>query len=78
MVEGNQEAKSMYIGRYDPELRALQKAESRARDEAALQSGQISRESLQHINGGYGLFRASRLVVSPKALPNRIRHAVAR
>lgn len=67
----------MYIGRYDPELRARQKVESRARDEAALQAGKISRESLQHVNGGYGMFRASRLVVQPKARPSRIKQTVA-
>jgi hypothetical protein len=68
----------VHIGRYDPELRARQKAESRARDEAALRAGQISRESLQHVNGGYGMLRASRLVVQPKVRPSRVKRAVAR
>lgn len=47
---------------YDPDLRAAEKAAARERDEEALASGLVSRDALQNENGGYGLFRASRLV----------------
>jgi hypothetical protein len=53
---------------YDPDQRALDKAESRRRDEEALISGRISREELQRDNGGYGMFRSSKLVRRPKAV----------
>jgi hypothetical protein len=50
------------VSYYDPDQRALDKAESRRRDEEALISGRISREELQRVNGGYGMFRNSKLV----------------
>lgn len=56
----------MQVRYYDPDLRAREKAASRARDEADLQSGKLSREELQRINGGYGIFRNSRLVIRPQ------------
>jgi hypothetical protein len=52
----------MRVSIYDPDQRALEKAGSRRRDEEALISGQTSREELQHVNGGYGMFRGSKLV----------------
>lgn len=57
----------MRVSYYDPDQRALGKAESRRRDEEALVSGRISREELQRVNGGYGMFRGSKLVRRPKA-----------
>lgn len=56
----------MRVREYDPKQRALEKAASRRRDEDALRSGQVSREDLQRINGGFGLFRHSTLVRRPK------------
>ncbi|UEM03731.1 hypothetical protein JL101_027925 [Skermanella rosea] len=56
----------MRVSYYDPDQRAREKAESRRRDEEALVSGRISREELQRVNGGYGMFRGSKLVRSPK------------
>lgn len=56
----------MRVSYYDPDQRALEKVESRRRDEEALISGQISREELQRVNGGYGMFRGSKLVRRPK------------
>ncbi|QQP89585.1 hypothetical protein IGS68_27070 [Skermanella sp. TT6] len=57
----------MRVSYYDPDQRALEKAESRRRDEEALVSGGISHEELQRINGGYGMFRGSKLVRRPRA-----------
>ena len=57
----------MQVSYYDPDQRALEKAESRRRDEEALISGWISREDLQRVNGGYGMFRGSKLVRHPKS-----------
>lgn len=56
----------MRVSEYDPKQRALEKVASRRRDEDALRSGQVSREDLQRINGGHGLFRNSTLVRRPK------------
>ena len=56
----------MRVSYYDPDQRALEKAVSRRRDEEALISGRISREDLQRVNGGYGMFRGSKLVRHPK------------
>ncbi len=56
----------MQVSYYDPNQRALEKAESRRRDEEALISGRISLEELQRVNGGYGMFRGSKLVRDPK------------
>ena len=56
----------MRVSYYDPDQRALEKAVSRRRDEEALISGQVSREDLQRVNGGYGMFRGSKLVRHPK------------
>ena len=56
----------MRVSYYDPDQRALDKAESRRRDEEALILGRISREDLQRVNGGYGMFRGSKLVRHPK------------
>ena len=56
----------MRVSYYDPDQRALEKAVSRRRDEEVLISGQISREDLQRVNGGYGMFRGSKLVRHPK------------
>ncbi|MBK3734737.1 hypothetical protein GAY29_16835 [Azospirillum brasilense] len=50
---------------YDPDQRAADKAESRRRDEEALRSGAVTRDELQRVNGGYGMFRASTLVRRP-------------
>lgn len=50
---------------YDPDQRAAEKAESRRRDEEALRSGAVTRDELQFVNGGYGLFRRSTLVRRP-------------
>lgn len=47
---------------YDPDQRAIEKALSRRLDEEALSSGRISREDMQYVNGGYGMFRNARLV----------------
>ena len=58
----------MRVSYYDPDQRALEKAESRRRDEEALISGWISREELQRVNGGYGMFRGSKLVCRPKVV----------
>jgi hypothetical protein len=55
----------MRVCYYDPDQRALEKAESRRRDEEALISGRISREELQRANGSYGMFRGSKLVRHP-------------
>jgi hypothetical protein len=52
----------MRVTPYDPAQRALAKAESRRRDAEALRSGLVSRNELQRINGGDGLFRGSQLV----------------
>jgi GH24 family phage-related lysozyme (muramidase) len=52
----------MQVSYYDPDQRALEKAESRRRDEEALISGRISLEELQRVNGGYGMFRSSKLM----------------
>jgi len=52
----------MRVSLYDPDQRALEKAASRRLDEEALRSGAVSREDLQRVNGGHGLFRASILV----------------
>ena len=58
----------MRVSYYDPDQRALEKAVSRRRDEEALISGRISREDLQRVNGGYGMFRGSKLVRHPKGV----------
>ena len=55
----------MRVTPYDPDKRAAEKAESRRRDEEALSSGSVSREDLQRVNGGYGMFRKSQLVRRP-------------
>lgn len=47
---------------YDQAERAAQKAASRKRDEDDLASGRISPEEMQYINGGFGMFRNSRLI----------------
>ena len=52
----------MRVTPYDPAQRALAKVESRRRDEEALRSGLVSRDELQRINGGDGLFRGSQPV----------------
>lgn len=44
------------------EERIKEKQRSREADEEALESGKITREELQHINGGQGIFRSSKLV----------------
>ena len=56
----------MRVHYYDPDQRAFEKAEFRRRDEDALISVRISREELQRVNGGYGMFRGSNLVRHPK------------
>lgn len=56
----------MQVIYYDPDQRASEKAEARRRDEEALISGRMSREELQHVNGGYGMFRGSELVRRPR------------
>ena len=56
----------MRVSYYDPDQRALEKAVSRRRDEEALISGRISREDLQRVNGGYGMFRGSKLLRQPE------------
>jgi hypothetical protein len=56
----------MFVGHFDPDQRARDKAEARLRDEEALSSGQVSREQLQFMNGGNGLFRRSLLVGKPR------------
>lgn len=66
----------MRVSFYDPDQRALEKAASRRLDEEALRSGEVSREDLQHVNGGNGLFRASVLVRRPAGI-GRSRHRVA-
>ena len=58
----------MRVSYYDPDQRALEKAVSRRRDEEALISGRISREELQRVNGGYGMFRGSKVVRHPKGV----------
>jgi hypothetical protein len=63
-----QEETGMRVCYYDPDQRALEKAESRRRDEEALISGRISREELQRVNGGYGMFRGSKLVRHPEGV----------
>ena len=50
---------------YDPDQRAAEKAEFRRRDEEALRSGAVTRDELQRVNGGYGMFRVSTLVRRP-------------
>lgn len=50
---------------YDSDCRAREKAASRRRDEDLLRSGQVTRDELQRVNGGHGLFRGSRLVRRP-------------
>lgn len=57
----------MRVSYYDPEERARDKAASRQRDEEALARGQVSREELQLLNGGHGMFRNSVLVRRPRA-----------
>ena len=48
-------------------FRCYSDPESRRRDEEALRSGAVTRDELQFVNGGYGLFRRSTLVRrSPK------------
>ncbi len=56
----------MFVGYYDPAQRARDKAESRLRDEESLAVGLVSREELQFINGGNGIFRNSVLVRQPR------------
>jgi hypothetical protein len=63
-----QEETGMRVSYYDPDQRALDKAESRRRDEEALISGRISLEELQRVNGGYGMFRSSKLMRRPKGV----------
>ncbi len=52
----------MRVTPYDPDQQTRVKAESRRRDEEALRSGLVSRDGLQRINGGDGLFCGSKLV----------------
>jgi hypothetical protein len=58
----------MRANHYNPEERARDKAASRQRDEEALASGRVSREELQRVNGGQGVFRNSVLVRRPRAV----------
>jgi len=55
-------SKKVRVALYDPDQRAIEKALSRRLDEEALSSGRISREEMQHANGGYGMFRDSKLI----------------
>ena len=55
----------MRICSYDPDQRAAEKVESRRLDEDALRSGAVTREELQRVNGGYGMFRRSTLARRP-------------
>lgn len=55
----------MRVRSFNPDQRAAEKAESRRRDEEALRSGAVTRDELQRVNGGYGLFRRSTLVRRP-------------
>ena len=57
----------MCSNRYNPDERAREKARSRDADDRALRSGAVSREELQHANGGYGMFRRSKIVRRPKS-----------
>ena len=57
----------MRVSYYNPDERARDKAASRQRDEEALVRGSISREQLQLVNGGHGMFRNSALVRRPQA-----------
>lgn len=57
----------MRVNYFDPDQRAREKDRSRQKDEAALSSGEVSREALQHENGGYGMFRRSTLVLSKRS-----------
>lgn len=48
---------SNVIERFDPRLRAAQKARSRERDQQLMDSGQVSPAEMQRINGGGVFFR---------------------
>lgn len=56
----------MKIGYFDPDERARAKARSRAKDDEDLKSGRITREELQRINGGGGIFKNSRISHRPR------------
>lgn len=53
-------------GMFDPVERARDKARSRAKDDADLASGRISREELQRINGGSGIFKNIKITHRPR------------
>lgn len=53
--------KNMRVEKYNQDDRSRAKERSRDADQEALESGEISREELQHINGGRGVFRRARI-----------------
>lgn len=62
MIRSGNVGSEMKTRFYCPDQRAADKAASRMRDEEALASGRVTREELQHENGGGGLFRGSRIL----------------
>lgn len=50
------------ITTFDPQKRAEEKRLSRIEDERKLETGELTRDELQAINGGQGMFRNSTLV----------------
>jgi hypothetical protein len=58
----------MRVSYYNPDERARNKAASRRRDEEALVRGSVSREQMQLVNGGHGMFRNSALVRRPQSV----------
>lgn len=54
------------IGYFNPAERAQAKRKSRERDEKDLESGKITREELQYINGGHGIFKKGKISHRPR------------
>lgn len=59
----------MRVSFFDPKERARQKAASRAADDEDLRAGHITLKELNIRNGGYGLMKGLKLVLSGKRKP---------